>query len=264
MDKGESVRSKRIRYRIKRSIPGRACREKRIRPKTGLSGLLLTVVAVVLLALIFNYVAPETIGDLTGGAAGTFDVADLAGAWAAFPEKASTILKNAMDELRRAWERAVAFRSFFTKGSDENPDVPEKAIISPALFSCAAMLPVDSGSITDAYAFRLNPVTEEEDFHLGIDIAAEYGTRIAASWPGTVAETGDNYAYGKYVIVRHSGNVSTFYGHCSEICVKEGVSVRQGETIARVGSTGMSTGPHVHFGVIVGGSYVNPLFALQL
>lgn len=103
------------------------------------------------------------------------------------------------------------------------------------------------------------------DYHTGIDFAASgcYGAAIVAANAGTVTFTKTTYVpgkgYGKYLIVDHGGGKSTLYGHCSSIAVKTGDIVSKGQTIAYIGSTGFSTGPHLHFEIRINGKHVNPL-----
>ncbi|HEY6101838.1 MAG TPA: peptidoglycan DD-metalloendopeptidase family protein [bacterium] len=95
--------------------------------------------------------------------------------------------------------------------------------------------------------------------HDGIDIAAPYGSPIYAARPGRVIYAGWYFAYGRAVIVDHGDGLQTLYGHASELLVRTGETVNQGELIARVGSSGRATGPHVHFEVRVNGKAVNPM-----
>ena len=94
--------------------------------------------------------------------------------------------------------------------------------------------------------------------HAGIDVSASTGTPIRAAGPGSVALAGSQGGYGNYTCIQHGGGVSTCYAHQSRIGVSTGQSVRQGQVIGAVGSTGHSTGPHLHFEVRMGGSPVNP------
>ena len=95
--------------------------------------------------------------------------------------------------------------------------------------------------------------------HTGIDISAAYGVSILAANKGTVIFAGWQSGYGNTVIIDHGGGISTLYGHASRLLVKVGDHVDVGDTIAKFGTTGYSTGPHLHFEVRKNGSTVNPL-----
>jgi murein DD-endopeptidase MepM/ murein hydrolase activator NlpD len=105
------------------------------------------------------------------------------------------------------------------------------------------------GPVSSPFGLRVNPVTKKEAFHYGIDIAAPKGTNILAVYEGTVKEVGRSVAYGNYIVISHPYEGETFYGHCSSNLKKAGQTVKQGEAIAKVGSTGWSTGNHLHFEV---------------
>lgn len=120
--------------------------------------------------------------------------------------------------------------------------------------------PSVSSVITSSYGTRTHPVTGRVKTHTGIDIGAAYGTNIYAANSGTVLVSGWNSGgYGNYVVIDHGGGVTTLYGHCSSLLVSSGQTVTKGQVIAKVGSTGMSTGPHLHFEVLINGSHVNPM-----
>lgn len=138
---------------------------------------------------------------------------------------------------------------------------PEGAALSPVLLGGRIKPPV-TGPVTSAYSYRSHPITGETDFHTGIDIAAEEGRAVLAALPGTVAEAGENDIYGNYIVLEHAANLRTFYAHCSELIAREGMAVRQGERIAKVGRTGVVTGPHLHFSVIVEEKYTDPYWVL--
>ena len=106
---------------------------------------------------------------------------------------------------------------------------------------------------------RKNPVTGVYKRHTGVDIGASYGTPILASNGGTVTLAGWNSGYGNCVVIDHGGGKATLYGHMSSIGVSKGQSVTKGQQIGRVGSTGNSTGPHIHFEILINGSAVNPM-----
>lgn len=114
------------------------------------------------------------------------------------------------------------------------------------------------GSVTSNYGWRTHPILGTRRMHTGIDIGASSGTSIKAADNGAVIFAGWLGAYGNAVVIDHGGGLSTLYGHMSSIGVGEGAVVSQGQSIGRVGSTGWSTGPHLHFEVRQGGEPVNP------
>ncbi len=120
-----------------------------------------------------------------------------------------------------------------------------------------SMWPV-KGFITDRFGYRKDPFTGLRAFHTGIDIAAKRGTPVFAPADGIVTFTGKNRGYGKMIAISHLNNVTTRYGHLQEILVKRGQKVKRGDLIATVGNTGRSTGPHLHFEVLVKKKPVNP------
>jgi murein DD-endopeptidase MepM/ murein hydrolase activator NlpD len=107
--------------------------------------------------------------------------------------------------------------------------------------------------ITSNFGGRADPITGVWTSHGGTDIAAPYGTPIVAANSGVVIFSGWHYSYGNYVIVDHGGGIATLYGHCSKLLVSKGQEVSRGEKIALVGSTGYSTGNHLHFEVRING-----------
>ncbi len=119
-------------------------------------------------------------------------------------------------------------------------------------------LPV-TGRITSRYGYRVHPIYGVRKFHTGVDIAAPSGTPIHASDDGRVIRAGWMRLTGKTVIIDHGGDWATSYGHCSSIYVGKGETVSAGQTIAGVGTTGLSTGNHVHWMVYRNGHHVNPL-----
>lgn len=124
------------------------------------------------------------------------------------------------------------------------------------------MWPVN-GRVTSHYGGRIHPITGKYTVHNGLDIAADTGTEIAAAFDGTVTAAGYSESYGYYIMLTHGDNVKTLYAHCSKLLLSEGDSVKKGDTLALVGSTGRSTGPHVHFEVRVGSYRVDPEWLLS-
>ena len=118
--------------------------------------------------------------------------------------------------------------------------------------------PVDGGYVSSEFGGRANPFDGSGDYHPGIDIAEDYGAPIYASASGYVQRAGWYGGYGNYVNISHDYGYSTAYGHMSSIKVNAGDYVQKGQVIGYVGSTGYSTGPHLHFEVLLNGEQVNP------
>ncbi len=119
--------------------------------------------------------------------------------------------------------------------------------------------PVSTGSITDYFGYRKDPFTRRKKHHDGIDIGTDSGTKIRASASGTVIMSEYTSGYGRVVKVRHPNGLVTVYGHCSKLLVSVGDKVKKGDVIAKVGSSGRSTGPHLHFEIQLYGTPVDPL-----
>ena len=115
------------------------------------------------------------------------------------------------------------------------------------------------GVVTDDYGPRINPVTGVAGFHTGVDLGDPEGANVSASKSGEVVYSGWISGYGETVIIDHGNGVQTLYGHNSERLVSVGQQVSRGDTIARVGSTGMSTGPHIHWEIRINGQHISPM-----
>lgn len=116
-----------------------------------------------------------------------------------------------------------------------------------------------SSKISSYYGNRLHPILKKYKMHTGIDISANQGASIVAANKGTVMMAGWQGGYGNAVVIDHGGGITTLYAHCSKLLVRKGETVKAGQTIAKVGSTGMSTGPHLHFEVRKNGSTTDPV-----
>ncbi|MCR5303030.1 MAG: peptidoglycan DD-metalloendopeptidase family protein [Lachnospiraceae bacterium] len=112
--------------------------------------------------------------------------------------------------------------------------------------------------ISDDYGYRIHPTLGVRMFHNGIDIAAPSGSPMLAAYDGDVVGSGYSSTMGNYIMIDHGSGLYTIYMHASALYVKTGASVSKGQKIAAIGSTGRSTGPHLHFGVRLNGSYVSP------
>jgi murein DD-endopeptidase MepM/ murein hydrolase activator NlpD len=119
------------------------------------------------------------------------------------------------------------------------------------------------GGISSRYGWRTDPFSGQRSFHNGLDIAANLGNPVTAAMEGRVLETGYLANFGNYILIGHHSGYSSFYGHLSAIFVKAGQSVLLGTRIGAVGSTGYSTGPHLHFTVFKDGYTLNPAILLH-
>ncbi len=113
--------------------------------------------------------------------------------------------------------------------------------------------------ISSYFGMRWHPILKRYRHHHGVDFAAPYGTPVSSIGDGVVVFAGWKGGYGKYIRIRHPNGYMSGYGHLSRIYVRRGQRVKQGQLIGRVGSTGLSTGPHLHFEILKDGRFVNPL-----
>ncbi|AEJ18505.1 peptidoglycan DD-metalloendopeptidase family protein [Gracilinema caldarium] len=119
------------------------------------------------------------------------------------------------------------------------------------------------GYISSGYGYRISPFTGARQFHSGLDIAAPQGTPVKAAMYGRVVDTGYDTNSGNYIIIAHHGGYKTLYAHLDVIRVKPGTAVKTGDRIGDVGSTGLSTGSHLHFSVYKYGVTVNPRLLMR-
>lgn len=144
--------------------------------------------------------------------------------------------------------------------TDEN--LPDNVSMAQCLLDFDYCTPV-KGTLTSEFGYREHPLEGEERFHYGIDLAADTGTAIQCFADGTVTALGESSSYGQYLIVTHAGGYSTLYAHCSKLIASSGSDVEKGETIAEVGETGNTTGPHLHFELHQGSMYLNPIYYVE-
>jgi murein DD-endopeptidase MepM/ murein hydrolase activator NlpD len=119
--------------------------------------------------------------------------------------------------------------------------------------------PVRGARLTSPFGWRYDPISGARRHHAAIDLAAPQGTPVRAAMEGRVSALGFNATYGNFVIISHPGNYQSMYAHLHNVSVRRGDQVRQGAQIGTVGSTGYSTGPHLHFAIYRSGRAVNPL-----
>lgn len=136
---------------------------------------------------------------------------------------------------------------------------PDGKVYDTSKYKGRFMWPVSTGGvITDEFGYRDAPTAGASTYHQGLDIGCDYGTDIVAADDGTVVMSGYNGGAGNMVMISHGDGICTVYMHNSQLCVNVGEKVVKGQVIAKAGSTGVSTGPHCHFGVSIDGTYVNP------
>lgn len=181
-------------------------------------------------------------------------------------------LKTSRSSTEKALQETKKEISEWEKQEDkllkESQDIQNqiKSKMSKSPYTQGKMLwPVPSASnYGSGFGMRLHPILKVKRMHTGIDIGAKKGESILASNGGKVIISGWTNGYGYRVVIDHGGGISTLYAHCSKILVKEGQTVKRGDKIALIGSTGLSTGPHLHFEVRENGAPVNPISSKYL
>lgn len=135
----------------------------------------------------------------------------------------------------------------------------EKPAFSAELLAKTPSIWPASGRITSGFGWRNSPLEEGSELHQGVDIAVSTGTPIVATADGEVVHSGPAGGYGNMVQIRHGNGIETIYGHNSRLAVTVGQTVKKGQIISYAGSTGYSTGPHVHYEVRENGTAVDPM-----
>ena len=141
--------------------------------------------------------------------------------------------------------------------------LPENVSMEQTILGFDYCTPV-RGNLSSDFGYRDHPTEGEARFHYGVDLAADTGTEVCCFADGNVTAVGESSSYGKYCIVTHEKGFRTLYAHCSRITVSSGAAVQGGGKIAEVGETGMATGPHLHFELQREGTYLNPVYYLDL
>ena len=143
-----------------------------------------------------------------------------------------------------------------------NEDIPKNVSVADYKLSQKMVLPL-KGKTTSEFGIRTHPISGDLRFHAGIDIAAEKGTNIYSAFDGEVMEADYDKWNGNYIKIKHDNDIMTVYCHCEKLNVKKGQKIRAGEVIATVGSTGSSTGPHLHFELRINNISYNPQKAFK-
>ena len=148
-------------------------------------------------------------------------------------------------------------------GIKSKNDIPDNVSTKEYTLNKKMIKPVIDGSVTSEFGARIHPISNELRFHAGIDIAKPSGSPIYSAFDGTVIEAASDEWNGNYIKLSHDNDIVTVYCHCNKLNVKKGQIIRAGEVIGTVGSTGNSTGPHLHFELRINGKSYNPEFALR-
>ena len=138
-------------------------------------------------------------------------------------------------------------------------NTPELVSLTQQVLGFAYASPLH-GEITSGFGYREHPILDGEKFHYGMDIAADSGEVIRSFADGTVTVVAESSDLGKYVIVSHGEGFTTLYAHCSAVTASSGQQVALGDPIAEVGDTGMTTGPHLHFELMHGSVFLDPVY----
>lgn len=152
----------------------------------------------------------------------------------------------------------VRFRELFASWTSLDEAGPGAPIAQPAV-AIPSRMPLDGARMSSGYGMRDHPVLRKRKRHNGIDLAAPTGTPVYATADGIVGRADRFSSYGLYVSIDHGAELETRYAHMSRLAVSAGDRVRKGDIVGYVGSTGRSTGPHLHYEVRVDGMAVNPI-----
>ena len=164
------------------------------------------------------------------------------------------LIEHHVDNTKLAEAKKANQKALKNLAKNEKNQKGEVAVSNPSGFRWPLM-----GRINSPFGWRQHPITKRRDFHTGIDIKGNRGDPIKGAGAGRVAYSGWMGGYGKVIVIEHSNGQSTLYAHCSTLLVGKGANVSSGQLIAKVGTTGRSTGPHLHFEVRNGNSPVNPI-----
>lgn len=141
--------------------------------------------------------------------------------------------------------------------------VPTAATMRPTTVSVPSRMPVEGAALTSGYGMRVHPVLGGRRQHKGVDLAEPTGTPVYATADGMISRADWFSSYGLYISIEHGADIQTRYGHLSRLNVAAGQTVHKGDVIGYVGTTGRSTGPHLHYEVRIAGASVNPIPYLQ-
>lgn len=175
----------------------------------------------------------------------------------------ATLESARMDEINKLTSEEKALQTEIARYEEDNENLENyfnnTSNSGGGDVSTAGFIRPAGGGITSSYGPRIHPISGQQSFHKGVDLGSGYGTPFVATKAGTVTTASYISGYGNTVIIDHGGGVTSLYAHASKLNVSVGQQVSQGQTVALIGSTGNSTGPHAHFEIRVNGQHVNPM-----
>jgi len=181
---------------------------------------------------------------LTAAVGGEYDPLDT--------DEALRLSETTHGEFEAMSVEAERLESALQEALQEAEKLAQLRRITPSIF------PTTSTTVTSSFGYRKDPFTRRSAYHKGIDFGGDVGDPIFATADGNVSQTGYDRAMGNYIYVKHGNGLETVYMHLSKTLVKKGQNVKKGEQIGKLGSTGRSTGPHLHYEVHKNGEAVNP------
>lgn len=179
------------------------------------------------------------------------------------PLRAAQAAKTSSQSGDEEFRRLFSSWKSLDKGLAVSAATASGTSFRPNSVSIPSRMPVNGASLTSSYGMRIHPVLGGRRAHKGIDLAMPTGTPIYATADGVVSRADRFSSYGLFVSLEHGADIQTRYGHMSRIAVAAGQTVHKGDIIGYVGSTGRSTGPHLHYEVRIAGAAVNPVPYLQ-
>ncbi|MBD7913008.1 MULTISPECIES: peptidoglycan DD-metalloendopeptidase family protein [Clostridium] len=179
-------------------------------------------------------------------------------------EDAKQKVVNSLSSEEKALQEKIGDLNDFNEGLQKQIDeffnnINGNSNVDNKISNGEGFLKPANGAVTSPYGPRVHPIFGTNGFHTGVDFGAPNNSSIYASKSGRIVFAGVQSGYGNTVIIDHGGGVQTLYAHCSSILVSYGQNVARGQVVAKVGSTGNSTGPHLHFEVRINGKHTNPM-----
>lgn len=157
----------------------------------------------------------------------------------------------------------IEIREWYIKNYCEETTIDLVMTSAAKLTDSNSILAPLHGVVTSRFGERTHPISGQSVYHRGIDIDGEMGKDIVCPMNGQVVDCGYSKSYGNYIEVKHGEHITTLYAHCESIDAKVGDTVKKGQTVAYVGDSGDSTGPHLHFEICIDGKPINPQWIIK-